>query len=272
LLRVRKIIAFQGRAGDRFAGNIAGAACLSKALADHLGLELQFIGLPRPPKRDDWSDALQAARTELVVLAGEVRTEVREGYAPFCILPTDASSPAVHAAALDGDRATTLAWFDAHTDFNMPETTRSGFLGGMALAASCGLWDAGFGAATDPQRVISVGARAIEPAEEALLASHRVRRIGASRNVVASLAAEALMPRTFVHLDLDCLEPGHVPVEYGEPDGLLPAEVRSCMAGISARSQVIGLSISEFFKTPELAVDDAVSCVADIISPLIGKV
>ena len=44
-----------------------------------------------------------------------------------------------------------VEWLDAHPDFNDPETTQSGFLGGMCLAAACGAWDAGLGAiwATD---------------------------------------------------------------------------------------------------------------------------
>ena len=36
-----------------------------------------------------------------------------------------------------------LLWLDAHGDFNTPETTGSGYLGGMCLAGACGLWDTG---------------------------------------------------------------------------------------------------------------------------------
>jgi arginase len=32
-----------------------------------------------------------------------------------------------------------IAWFDAHGDFNTPETTLSGYLDGMGLAIACGL-------------------------------------------------------------------------------------------------------------------------------------
>ena len=37
-----------------------------------------------------------------------------------------------------------VLWLDAHADSNTPDTTPSGFLGGMCLAAACGHWDAGF--------------------------------------------------------------------------------------------------------------------------------
>ena len=38
-----------------------------------------------------------------------------------------------------------VLWLDAHGDFNTPDTTPSGYLGGMALAGACGQWDAGLG-------------------------------------------------------------------------------------------------------------------------------
>ena len=44
-----------------------------------------------------------------------------------------------------------VLWLDAHGDFNTPETTPSGFLGGMCLAAACGRWDAGFGRRSSPR-------------------------------------------------------------------------------------------------------------------------
>ena len=43
-----------------------------------------------------------------------------------------------------------IVWLDAHGDFNTPETSASGYLGGMCLAAACGRWDAGSATAFDP--------------------------------------------------------------------------------------------------------------------------
>ncbi|HEX2233190.1 MAG TPA: arginase family protein, partial [Thermoleophilaceae bacterium] len=34
-----------------------------------------------------------------------------------------------------------VLWLDAHGDFNSPDTSGSAFLGGMALAGACGMWD-----------------------------------------------------------------------------------------------------------------------------------
>lgn len=43
-----------------------------------------------------------------------------------------------------------VLWIDAHVEFNTPDTTDSGYLGGMVLAAVCGLWGSGHSAGRDP--------------------------------------------------------------------------------------------------------------------------
>jgi arginase len=48
---------------------------------------------------------------------------------------------------------------DAHADYNTPASTPTGYLGGMVIAALCGLWDSGYGAGLAPDRTILVGAR-----------------------------------------------------------------------------------------------------------------
>jgi len=200
-----------------------------------------------------------------------VREEIAAGFTPFCVLPTDGSSFVVHAAVIQGDADTTLVWFDAHADLNTPQTTESGFLGGMALAASCGLWDAGFGRATSLEHVLLVGARAIDDAEQHLLQEYKVARIPSNREASSRFLDTELRAKTFVHLDLDCLEPGYVPLQYEEGNGLLPNEVRACLESIVRRSHVTGITISEFYGTTEATDDSAALDIAsDIIKPIIA--
>jgi arginase/N-omega-hydroxy-L-arginine amidinohydrolase len=271
--RIRQIIAFRGRVGDRAAGNISGAVRLAQYLAVRLEIPLRWIGTPAPPKTDNWPEALETARPDLQSLAVAVGEDVATGFSPVCILPTDAASIAVHSAALRGSPNVTLAWFDAHADFNTPDTTGSGYLGGMALAASGGLWDCGFGPATNPDRVVVVGARAIDIGERALLDKHSVIRIAATGDAPRQVRQQmAKRPQTFVHLDLDCLEPGHVPTQYQEPNGFQPQDVRNCLSAIVDESRVVGLSISEYF-CPNEAVEDrtALETVFDILTPVLQR-
>ena len=77
-----------------------------------------------------------------------------------------------------------MVWFDAHADFNTPETSPSGFLDGMAVAILTGrCWRSlaaqitGFEVVPE-SRVALVGIRDLDPPEADALAASRVRRIG----------------------------------------------------------------------------------------------
>jgi arginase len=242
---IRRVIVFQGRAGDRVAGNIPGAHRLAERIAVDWHLPLEVVGRPAAPVSDRWDVALERAREDLIALRTAVRAEVVSGHFPLAILPTDGSAFAAQAAALAGDPATSLVWFDAHTDFNTPATTQSGFLGGMALAATCGLWDAGFGPGSAPERVVLVGARAAEAAELKLLAAANVTHIRESGNIAQQLEKVALRPKLFVHLDLDCIDPGVVPTQYREPGGLNPGLLGAALKVLSRRAPVSGLTLCE---------------------------
>lgn len=68
-----------------------------------------------------------------------------------------------------------LIWFDAHADMNTPETTPSGNIHGMPLAALLGYGApelvnvGGFAPKLDPQLCAHVGARDIDPGEKELI-------------------------------------------------------------------------------------------------------
>jgi arginase len=74
-----------------------------------------------------------------------------------------------------------LIWFDAHADMNTPESTPSGNIHGMPLAALLGygtpeLTDvAGFAPKLDPRLCAHVGAREIDPGERELIRNLGVR-------------------------------------------------------------------------------------------------
>ena len=68
-----------------------------------------------------------------------------------------------------------MLWLDAHPDFNTPETTRSGSLGGMPVAVATGraLQGMRLDATLDPplpdQHVVMGGVRLTDPLEQQLL-------------------------------------------------------------------------------------------------------
>jgi arginase len=125
-------------------------------------------------------------------------------------------------AAVDGPGG--ILWIDAHGDLNRPETTPSGNVHGMVLAATLGLAGAEFAdgwplPAADRTRVAIVGARAVDPAERAVVREHGIRvwtmshvdRMGIER--VMREALEHVAGDNFVHvsLDMDALDPDVAP-------------------------------------------------------------
>ena len=118
-----------------------------------------------------------------------------------------------------------VLWIDAHGDLNRPETSPSGNVHGMPLAAVLGLAGDRFAheslvlPAVDPDRVAIVGARSLDAGERDLIRSHGIRvftmseidRIGIERAVTEALARVAGPGFVHLSLDLDALDPEVAP-------------------------------------------------------------
>ena len=118
-----------------------------------------------------------------------------------------------------------VLWIDAHGDVNRPETSPSGNVHGMVLAAAMGLAGDGFASeewplpAVEPARVALVGTRELDPGERALLhdldlavfTMSDLDRLGVEHAVRESL--ERIAGDGFVHvsLDLDAVDPEVAP-------------------------------------------------------------
>jgi len=129
-----------------------------------------------------------------------------------------------------------LIWIDAHMDMHVPETTHSGAINGMPVAALIGYGApkltglAGGRPALAPEHVCLVGVRSFEPEEAAFAKRHGIRVIGmeevARRGVADALAeARAIATRGTagygVSLDLDAFDPIEAPgVGTPEPGGI----------------------------------------------------
>jgi len=141
--------------------------------------------------------------------------ETREANRLPIVLAGNCNTAVGTLAGLGAD-ATGVVWFDAHADFNTPETTTSGLLDGTALAILTGrCWTQL--AATVPDfkpiadaRVCLVGTRDVDSLEGGLLGESDVRVV-ASRQLRSSLP-DALssihehVDRIYIHLDLDVLD------------------------------------------------------------------
>jgi arginase len=155
----------------------------------------------------------------------------------------------------------TILWLDAHGDFNTPETTESRYLGGMCLAAACGLWDAGFKGlpVVDPTAVVACGLRDLDGPESVLLETRGVTRIARPGQL-----ADALRDRpVFVHLDLDILDPTVIASSFPAPGGLSDAGLRTLLTEVASACDLIGCEIAGFHD-PALT-----ELIAAVVDPLI---
>jgi arginase len=206
-------------------------ARLNQRLAS-LGYEVRDLGdmrLERPTyiaAPQDKAKYLREISIACEELATEVQTVMRAGEFPI-ILGGDHSIAAgsiAGAAAILHERQQPmgLIWFDAHADMNTPETSLSGHVHGMPLAALLGYGApemthvAGFAPKLDPRYCAHIGARDLDPAERELIRQLGIRFFtmreiderGMSVCVDEAIAiAKGAAGGYYVTLDVDALDP-----------------------------------------------------------------
>ena len=148
-----------------------------------------------------------------------------------------------------------LVWFDAHGDFNTPDTTPSGNVWGMPFAMACGRGDADLVAAVGGPVVREedcalIGGQVLDEVESRMLAASPVAQFGAGMLATdAGMAALASWARVvagrvdgfYVAIDHDCLDASVRPaVAMPEPYGLMPDTAIAAVRAITAAGLVIG--------------------------------
>lgn len=267
-----EIIVSQGRVADRTSGAIPGAALTAGLLTSLTGIEHIEIGRVSPGKNDQWSTALPEAGATLTALQAALVQAIDRGNRPLMVANTCAASLASLPVAARRHPDAILLWIDAHGDFNTPFTTESGYLGGMVLAAACGMWDSGHGSGINPKNVIVIGGRDIDPAEADLMEHAGIRIIPPSKATSQAVLSEIGDRQIWIHVDWDVLEPCHIPAAYAIADGLLPETLRDIFAALP-KHRIAGVELAEFEASGDWSRDEAaLKIIADIVSPLLSEV
>jgi arginase len=154
-----------------------------------------------------------------------------------------------------------IIWVDAHPDFNTEETTPSGNIHGMILSALAGLGNSrlthigGWAPKVHPSNIVIIGARDIDPGEQALLHSHHIHVFTMSdidqrgiANVVRQAIAIAGRNDQPLHLslDMDALDPREAP-GVGTPvrGGLSYREAHLAMEMIADTHSLVSMDLVE---------------------------
>jgi arginase len=153
------------------------------------------------------------------LVSGEVRAVVEAGEFPLVL--SGNCNTSVGTLSGVGTQGLGIVWFDAHADFNTPETTTTGFTDGMGLAIAVGHCWATMAKSVPnyspvaEENVVLAGVREVEPSEQRRLAASNIAVTSADLVEEEGLGslAKALdglrmrSGRVYVHLDLDVLDP-----------------------------------------------------------------
>ena len=179
-----------------------------------------------------------------------------------------------------------VIWIDAHADFNIEDSTPSGNIHGMILAALAGLGDrrlthlGGWAPKIDKDRIVIVGARALDTSEQELLREHNIHVFTMSdidRRGIATIIQHSIDiagrdgAPLHLSLDMDSIDPREAP-GVGTPvrGGLSYREAHFAMEMIAESQRMISMDAVEVNSildrentTAQLAVE--------LISSALGK-
>ncbi|CAK1862854.1 arginase family protein [Vibrio crassostreae] len=241
-----QILCSQGRVADRSDRMLEGAKLTADKLALHYDLTPNFVGQRSPAKPDDWSLALPEAQKTLDLLQSEISQLLANGDHPVLFASNTCSAslatlPVVAATYPD----VKVLWIDAHSDFNTPDTTATGYLGGMVLAATCGLWESGFGSGLKPNNVALIGVHDID--EEEL---NNVNSAGVKIFPPSTLTPESIIhfigdSKVWIHVDWDVMDPGQISADFKVEGGLKITQLLELFELLPS-NQIMGLELAEF--------------------------
>lgn len=194
-------------------------------------------------------------------VTGAVATSIQGGRFPL-VLGGDHSLSVGSIRGAAKHKKLGVIWVDAHADFNTPETTPSGNIHGMPLAALCGfgdprlvsLWDE-TPPILDPQRVAVIGARDLDLGEKQNLraAGVMVQSMEQIDRLGMVTALERAIERVsrdvdgiYLSFDMDSLDPRHAPgVGTPVPGGLTFREAHLACEVIAETGKLIGMDMVE---------------------------
>ena len=198
---------------------------------------------PALPKGTPW-ERMAALATEI---ADAVAGAMRAGQLPIVLSGDCVAALAVVAGAQAAGVEPTLLWLDAHGDVQSPETSASGYLGGMPIRQLVGGADRTVPDALalrpiDEADVVLLDGRDLDPPEAAFLAASRIRHLPLQPVVVPCPVV--------LHVDLDVVDasdaPGLLfPVEDGPSLDMVAAVLRQLVDRNDVRAVSLACTTSE---------------------------
>ena len=268
------VVALRCRTADRFPGAPRGVEILAPLVAHALGVEPRYIGSGGETRETRYDEDLRDSRGCLLEAGGQIDDALAAGDTPVLLAADCSVSVTTLPAVIRNRPEARILWLDAHGDYNTPDTTPSAFLGGMCLAGACGEWEPGLTDHLPAERIVLAGVRELDPPERELLESSEATLIGASTVETLVAAKNALDGApVYVHLDVDVLEPGTIPVQDPVPGGLAPEKLYDLLEAVVEESELVGFELTafEFPEEPDER-DEAAAMAMELLEPLLDAI
>ena len=248
-----------GASAIRYAG-------LSEALQrlGHTVSDIGNIAIPQPESRPEgqphlkYLEPIVSASEELATL---VSTTLEEQKFPLLLGGDHSISLGSVTGVARVHKNIGIIWVDAHADFNTDETTPSGNIHGMILAALAGIGNnsltraGGWTPKINKETIVIVGARDLDRQEQELLRTHKIAVFTMSdidqrgmTDVMKEAIAIASQHDNPIHLslDMDSLDPREAP-GVGTPvrGGLSYREAHLAMELVSASQRLVSMDVVE---------------------------
>jgi arginase len=219
------------------------------------------------------------------LLADEVRRAIEKGFFPV-VLSGNCNSCLGTIAGIGPDNLG-VVWFDAHGEFNTPETTLSGFLDGMPIAMATGrCWKSvaktipGFSPVAE-ENLMLVGARDLDAEEQRQLEQSEIQLIRTVTGEEAAIlggietALIHLQDRVtgiYLHIDMDAFEVGGGAANhYGATGGISPEFMLKAIALVKEYLPIRGCAIASYdpaFDSDSQFLEAGLQSIRQIVTPL----
>ncbi len=227
--------------------------------------DLGDIEVNLPPRDDSDPKLLNPGQVEAVcrALATKVHDALNAGYFPLIIGGEDGVLMGIIEGILRAlGPEVGLVYLDAHGDFNTPQTTPSGLIGGMNVAITAGRGSKelvemfGHSPLLPPANIALYGTRDLDTKEAGAVAeagvemypAERIHQAGAQsvvRELLDGLGARC--DHMYVHVDLDVLDEKEMSAQcLPVGDGFSMDEFRATVRGIAGSGKLRGMGVMVF--------------------------
>jgi arginase len=246
-------------AGDARGGSALGPARLVRAGApDRLGAGGLGVRVTEIGRGIRFRDSVSTSFAVCRQVAAEVAAAIKSEELPIVL----AGGCDISKGVLSGfdHKACGVIWFDAHGDFNTPDSTISGYFPGMSMAVITGhcyqrAWEK-IGNATPiaESRVVMLGVRDVDPLELERLESSSISVIrwkeGRPEGDV-TMTLDQLAGRVtdvYLHIDMDSLDPSIAPgvVDRPVPGGVRLEQLDAALKATVERFRLRAVTIATY--------------------------